>query len=56
MLKAAGVRQSYDRSFEIWNPSGLGVQSISVLEAGADAAAKTLQEYGFDAYSWSRMD
>lgn len=56
MLVAAGVRQSYDRSFQLWNPSGLGVQSMGILEAGADAAAQVFRKYGFDAYAGSRMD
>ena len=56
MLKAAGVRQSYDRSFQLWNPSGLGVQSMNILEAGADAAAQVFRKYGFEAYAGSRMD
>lgn len=56
MLKAAGVRQSYDKSFQLWNPSGLGVQSMGILEAGADAAAQVFRKYGFTAYAGSRMD
>ena len=57
MLEAAGVRKnSYDRCFQLWNPSGLGVQSLSVLEAGAHAAAGVFKRHGFDAYSGSRMD
>ena len=56
MLKAAGVRQSYDKTFQIWNPSGLGVQSMTVLEEGARAAAGVFRQYGFEAYAGSRMD
>lgn len=56
MLKAAGVRQSYDKSFQIWNPAGVGVQSMGILEAGADAAAQVFRKYGFEAYAGSRMD
>ena len=55
-LKAAGVRQSYDRSFQLWNPSGMGVQSMNVLEAGAEAAAGVFRKYGLEAYAGSRMD
>ena len=39
MLKAAGVRQTWDKSFQLWNPSGVGVQSMGILEEGAQAAA-----------------
>ena len=56
MLKAAGVRQSWDRSWEIWNPSGLSVQSVGVLEAGAYAAAGVFRQHGFEAYANSRLD
>ena len=56
MLKAAGVRQSYDRSFQLWNPAQLGVQSVGILEAGAQAAAEVFRKYGFEAYAGSRMD
>lgn len=56
MLKAAGVRQSYDKSFEIWNPAGYGCQNVDTLEEGARAAADVLKRYGFEAYAWSRLD
>ena len=56
MLKTAGVRQSYDKSFQLWNPSGVGVQSMGILEEGARAAAEVFRQYGFEAYAGSRMD
>lgn len=56
MLKAAGVRQDYTKAFQIWNPSGLAVQNVDTLEAGADAAAKVFERYGFKAYAGSRLD
>lgn len=56
MLKTAGVRQSYDKSFQLWNPSGLGTQSMNILEEGARAAADVFRKYGFEAYAGSRMD
>ena len=56
MLKAAGVRQDYTKAFQIWNPSGLGVQNIDVKEAGADAAAECLRNFGFNASAGSRLD
>ena len=56
MLKAAGVRQNYLKAFEIWNPAKLGVQSVGILETGAEAAAQVLRRYGFDAYAGSRLD
>ena len=56
MLKAAGVRQDYTKSFQLWNPSKLGVQSVGILEAGAIAAADVFRKYGFEAYAGSRLD
>lgn len=56
MLKAAGVRQDYTKAFQIWNPAGYGCQNVDTLEAGADAAAKVFQKYGFEAYAGSRLD
>lgn len=55
-LKEAGVRKSYTGSFQIWNPSGFGCQNIDTLEAGAEAAAKVFERYGFQAYAGSRLD
>lgn len=56
MLKAAGVRQDYTKAFQIWNPSGMPVQNVDTLEAGAEAAADVFQKYGFEAYAGSRLD
>ena len=56
MLKQAGVRQDYTRAFQIWNPSGMGVQNVDTLEAGARAAADVFTKYGFEAYAGSRLD
>lgn len=57
MLEKAGVRRSaYEKCYQMWNPSKLGVQSMGILEAGAEAAAQVFRKYGFTAYSGSRMD
>jgi hypothetical protein len=55
-LAAAGVRQSYDRSFQLYNPADWPGQSMDVKEAGARAAAAVLRKYGFEAYMGSRAD
>ena len=55
-FKAAGIRKSYTGSYQIWNPSEMGVQNIDTLEAGAEAAAKVFEKYGFRAYAGSRLD
>jgi hypothetical protein len=53
---AAGVRKSYTGSFQIWNPAEFPCQNIDTLEAGAEAAAKVFEHYGFQAYAGSRLD
>jgi hypothetical protein len=55
-LKAAGIQQSWDKRFQIWNPSGYPTQNIDTLEAGARAAAEVFKRYGFDATAGSRLD
>lgn len=57
-LQSFGFRKSYDGSLQLWNPSQAGVQSISILEAGADAYAKVLREkLGLEkVYAGSRLD
>ena len=56
MLKLAGVTQDWQRAFQLWNPSGLHVQNVDTLEAGARAAAEVFRRHGFEAYANSRMD
>lgn len=55
-FKAAGIGKSYDGSYQIWNPSQMGVQNIDTKEVGAEAAAAVFQKYGFTAYAGSRLD
>jgi hypothetical protein len=55
-LKAAGIEQNYTKAFSLWNPSEHGAQNIDTKEAGASAAAKVFEKYGFRAYSCSRLD
>jgi hypothetical protein len=56
MLKAAGVEQDYTKAFQIWNPSGHNCQNVDTKEAGAEAAAKVFEKWGFQAYAGSRLD
>ena len=56
VMKDAGLRKSYTGSFQIWNPAEMGVQNIDTLEAGAEAAARVFERYGFQAYAGSRLD
>jgi hypothetical protein len=55
-LNAAGLRKSYTRSLQMWNPSKFGCQNVDTLEAGATAAAAVFKSYGFEAYAGSRLD
>ena len=56
-LKAAGIERSdYKKCFSIWNPSEHGAQNIDTKEAGAYAAQKVFEKYGFRAYAGSRLD
>lgn len=57
-LQSFGFSKSYDGSLKLWNPSGAATQSISILEAGAEAYAKVLSEkLGLEkVYAGSRMD
>jgi hypothetical protein len=55
-FKDAGVRKSYTGSYQIWNPADMPVQNVDTLEAGAEAAARVFEKYGFTAYAGSRLD
>jgi hypothetical protein len=52
------VRRSYDGGLQLWNPSQAPVQSVYVLERGAEAYAKKFRELtGLDSvYAGSRLD
>jgi hypothetical protein len=55
-LAAAGIRKSYQKSLQMWNPSKFGCQNVDTLEEGARAAAAVFKQYGFEAYAGSRLD
>jgi hypothetical protein len=55
-MKAAGIRRDYSKAFSIWNPSEHPCQNIDTKEAGAYAAQKVFEKYGFTAYAGSRLD
>jgi hypothetical protein len=57
MLAAAGIRKnSYEKTFQMWNPSNMACQNVDTLEEGARAAAEVFRKYGFEAYAGSRLD
>ena len=56
-LIAAGFRKDYKpKCLSMWNPSGLGTQSMTPKEQGAYAMAEVLSAAGLKAYAGSRMD
>ena len=56
-LAEHGFSKAYGGGLQLWNPTKYPTQSISVLEAGAYAFAKVLQEQlGLKAYGGSRLD
>jgi hypothetical protein len=55
-MKQAGINKAYNGAHQIWNPSKYPTQNVDTLEAGARAAARVLEGYGFRAYAGSRLD
>jgi hypothetical protein len=57
-LQAAGFRKDYTGALCLWNPSKAGVQSVGILEAGAEAYAEVLRnKLGLEScYAGSRLD
>jgi len=56
ILKAAGVERSWNKMFQLWNPSSHLAQNIDTKVVGAEAAAEVFKKYGFEAYAGSRLD
>lgn len=57
-LIAAGFKKDCCKAkcLSMWNPGGSGTQSMDIKEAGADAFAKVMRQYGYRAYACSRAD
>ena len=56
-IRELGFELDYTgKRFSLWNPSKSYFQNIDCKEAGARAAAKVLEDVGFDAYPNSRLD
>lgn len=55
-FKALGFRKDYEGGISLWNPGGMNVQNVDVKEAGAQAYAEVLKQYGYTAYAGSRLD
>lgn len=57
ILKEMGFSADWTgKGFQMWDPAKWPGQSIDVKSAGAAAAAKVLQKYGFKAYAGDRLD
>lgn len=57
VLEAMGFRVDWTgKGWQVWDPANWPGQSIDVKSAGAAAAAKVLQRYGFKAYAGDRLD
>ena len=56
-IRELGFELDYTgKRFSLWNHSKSHFQNIDCKEAGARAAAKVLEDVGFDAYPNSRLD
>lgn len=56
VYEALGFSQSYNKSYQLWNPGQYRGQSITAIEVGAKACADVLTKYGFNASWGSRLD
>ena len=57
VLESMGFTKDWTgKAWQLWNPTGYAGQSMDVKEAGAQAYAETLRQYGFKAYMGSRAD
>ena len=57
VLEGMGFRKDWTgKAWQLWNPTGYAGQSMDVKEAGAQAYADVLRQYGFKAYMGSRAD
>ena len=57
ILESMGFRKDWTgKGYQVWDPAKWPGQSIDVKSAGAVAAAKVLQKYGFKAYAGDRLD
>jgi hypothetical protein len=57
-IAGLGFSRSWNGGYCLWNPSGLGFQSVYILEAGSWKYKEVLQEYlpGIELSTGSRLD
>ena len=57
LLEQMGFRKDWTgKAYEVWDPAKWPGQRVDVKSAGAAAAAKVLNKYGFRAYAGDRLD
>ena len=44
------------KGWQIWRPTGLSTQSMTIQEVGAEAFVEVLRNHGIDAWACSRAD
>ena len=57
-FKALGFKKDYGKAYQLWNPSGLPVQSVDIKEVGAEAYVKVVSKYlpHVEMFANSRLD
>ena len=57
-FKALGFKKHYGGGYQLWNPSGIAVQSVDIKEAGAEAYVNVVRKYlpQVNLYANSRLD
>jgi len=57
-FKALGFKKEYGGGYQLWNPSGLPVQSVDIKEVGAEAYVKVINKYlpHVEIFANSRLD
>ena len=57
VLRELGFELNYTgKSYDWWNPSGLGCQNVEAKAKGAGAAVRVLRQYGYLPVAMSRLD
>ena len=57
-FKALGFKKDYGSAYELWNPSGIAVQSVDIKEVGARAYVNVVHKYlpHVNLFANSRLD
>ena len=57
-FKALGFKKEYGGGYQLWNPSGIAVQSVDIKEVGAEAYVNVVRKYlpHVNLFANSRLD